>query len=282
MAMWMQDHGMEGSQASYLVDQFRKLGLQTLLAVIPGDERFAADAGFYVGGDPSIKSTGIEDVLIKSAGLLGAALTVTDIGNGWFFIGLNGDGVIEGASQDDALALSELLERIGDRPFIAAVSIPRTAFALNRAADRAENTIKEIARAVDAEGRLREGGFVDSSVPVPTRADIEQVAKVLPSGQSRLVRRVRAFLDQAGDADALCATLADDRTFSLLLVFPSKAKAESFLAAVADIRRDMRLAVDGAEERGSFSRSEADAARTELERIDFKNEGASVLMFEVR
>lgn len=282
IAAWMAQVGMDAAQAKDIVTQFRALGLETILAVIPGDERFAEDIGLYAGGDPRIKATDLEDVLIGTAGLAGAVLTVVDIGNGWFYVGANGDGTIEGASSADAAELAGLLDRIGERRFVAALSLRRAGFAMDRLRERGESAVREAARDAGAEELLREGGFVDGGPPSAEPEELRRLSKLLPSGNSRLLRRLRAFLDAAEDSEALCWTVTEAGESAIMLVFADDSGARAFLDAIAGIRRDIKLAIDGAERRGELSSAEAQDARQRVDAIDFRADGASVTMFETR
>ena len=282
-AAWLLARGIKDQDAAYLVSQFRLLGVTTILAIVPGDERFLSDAGFYVGGSPEIKATDLEDVLIKSTGLVGAALTVVDIGNGWFYIGINGDGVIEGASRRDAEALANLLDRVGDRPFIAVISMERIGFAANRARDRIEATGRQVAKDLGAEGLLQEGGFLgdDSATPADSPAKgLGELRWLAPSGNSRLAKRLSAFLHAGRNADAICWSVNGNGDAELLLVFPDEAHSMAFIASVDAIKRDLELAIQGQAERGKLTAMEADQARSRLQALRFDRQGAAVSLLE--
>jgi hypothetical protein len=125
---WMEKHGLPCPKLSYLLDQLAKAKYDTLLAVIPGDAAVLEDAGVYVGGPPDKPIEDLEDVLIKVGGfslggVAAGSLQVIPIGNGWYFVGINGDGIIEGASDAAADRMGEALDRIGDMPACAAVPI---------------------------------------------------------------------------------------------------------------------------------------------------------------
>jgi len=124
---WLKRHGMECPKVGYLLEQLAKLGYDTALAVIPGDTAILDDAGFYVGGPEGKSPEELEDVFIKVGGfgiggLTASKLQVIPIGHGWYFVGINGDGVIDGANDSSAERMSEILEHVGDRP--ACVVIP--------------------------------------------------------------------------------------------------------------------------------------------------------------
>lgn len=125
---WMAKNGLECPKLDYLLDQLSAAGFHTLLAVIPGDDAILDDAGIYVGGPAAKSSEDLEDILIKVGGfsiggLAASKLQVVAIGNGWHYVGLNGDGIIDGASSSAAGRMSEALEFIGDRPACAVVPI---------------------------------------------------------------------------------------------------------------------------------------------------------------
>lgn len=125
---WMTKNGLDCPKIDYLLDQLSAAGFDTLLAVIPGDDAILDDAGMYVGGPSAKTSEDLEDILIKVGGfsiggLAASKLQVVAIGNGWYYVGLNGDGIIDGASNSAAGRMSDALEFIGDRPACAAVPI---------------------------------------------------------------------------------------------------------------------------------------------------------------
>ena len=128
LSHWMTKHGMDCPKLDYLLEQLGKAGFETLIAVIPGDTAILDDAGIYVGGPATKSQEDLEDVLIKTGGfsiggLAASKLQVLPIGNGWYFVGINGDGVIEGAGDGPAERMSDMLEHIGERPVCAAVPI---------------------------------------------------------------------------------------------------------------------------------------------------------------
>lgn len=128
LEIWMRNRGMAFVKFDYLLERLGKAGFDTAIAVIPGDTAILDDAGIYVGGPSAKTSDDLEDALIETggfgiAGLAASTLQVVSLGNGWFFVGVNGDGVIEGASDDAAARMSDILDHVGDRPFCAAVPI---------------------------------------------------------------------------------------------------------------------------------------------------------------
>jgi hypothetical protein len=125
---WMSKNGLDCPRIDYLLNQLEAAGFDTLLAVIPGDDAILDDAGMYVGGPAAKSSEDLEDVLIKVGGfsiggLAASKLQVISIGNGWHYVGINGDGVIDGASSSAAARMSRILELVGDRPACAVVPI---------------------------------------------------------------------------------------------------------------------------------------------------------------
>lgn len=130
---WLRKHGLEFPKINYFLERLAEEGYDTVLAVIPGDlSAFAGDVGFYVGGDPKRTAEDLGKVILETVGTksklkLGAAesLKVLPVGGdktGWFYIGLNGDGVIEGADDSNATRMSEMLDLLGDQP--ACIAIP--------------------------------------------------------------------------------------------------------------------------------------------------------------
>ena len=125
---WMTKRGLGCPKLAYLLDQLGRAGFDTAIAIIPGDTSILDDAGIYVGGPAAKSSEDLEDVLIKVGGfslggLAASKLQVVPVGNGWYFVGINGDGVIEGASNNAAERMSDMLEHVGDGPACAAVPI---------------------------------------------------------------------------------------------------------------------------------------------------------------
>jgi hypothetical protein len=134
---WMKRHGLETPKLAYLLDQLNKGGYHTMVAVIPGDTAILDDAGVYVGGPADKDREELEDVLIKVGGfslggVAAAKLQVIEVGNGWYYVGINGDGVIDGASNGKAGAFTDMLEDIGDRPACVAVPVSDLASALDQ------------------------------------------------------------------------------------------------------------------------------------------------------
>lgn len=118
---WMKDNGMDSDKAAYLAGELRTRGIDTILIAIPSDERMLDDVGLFVGGTPGLGREAVEDALIKTGGLsltgaAAASLTVIEVGNGWYYIGLNGDGEVTDASAGDAGEFTDILARVNDCP----------------------------------------------------------------------------------------------------------------------------------------------------------------------
>jgi hypothetical protein len=235
---WMKDNGMDSAKASYLAEQLRVRGIDTILIGIPTDERVLDDIGIYVGGKPGIGRDAVEDALIKTGGLsvagaAAASLTVTEVGNGWYFVGLNGDGKVTDASADDAAEFSKILGRIEDCP--AAI----------------------VFRTDDFEVSLDEITF---------------------ENQSRLVRRLRDVAESIDDADAIAATISRSAKGEVVIIFPDDADAKAFGDALARIRKDMILALEGSLEQGELTAEEAAKDRAMIERLRAERRGSTVVL----
>jgi hypothetical protein len=134
---WMTRHGLDTPKLGYLLDQLDKGGYHTMVAVIPGDTSILDDAGVYVGGPSEKDREDLEDILIKVGGfslggVAAAKLQVLEVGNGWYYVGINGDGVIDGASDGKAGEFSDMLEDIGDRPACVAIPVSDLASSLDQ------------------------------------------------------------------------------------------------------------------------------------------------------
>lgn len=123
---WLSAQGQNANKGIWLAKNLRDVGVTTVLIGVPSDERFLEDVGMYVGGTPGLAQEKVEGALVRTGGIAigvgAAALTVVPVGNGWYYIGLNGDGVIDGASTSVAASFSDLLALVGDRP--AAIVFP--------------------------------------------------------------------------------------------------------------------------------------------------------------
>lgn len=287
---WMQKHGMSTMKAGYFMGKLREAGFDTLLLIIPGDESILDDAGFYIGGPSNKTRDDVEDILIMvggtEEGLVGSALTVVPVGNGWFYVGLNGDGLIDGASDGDALFLSSLLERLGDHPAAAVISFERIGLALGNASDRLERYEQLEEQRRDSRARTRISGRFDDDLDSAIDQDedfkafLEQVGGFLSENQSRLVRRLQAAWSALAIADGLAGIVNDAGRADIQLVYPSPEAAELLVKAMDRIRRDMTLAVKGGLEQGEIDREKAAAYEADINRLKFERTGSSVLLWE--
>jgi len=282
---WMMARGLDATKAIYFLDQLKAAGFDTILAVIPGDERFLEDLGFYVGGSPDSDTESVEDILIKTGGLFGATLTVEPIGNGWFYIGINGDGIIEGASNKDAIAVSSLLQRIGDKPAAAILSVSRMGFAANRAIVRTAEFAKEQLREAKRRASLDEMGMSpDQNTRMEDDPNVEQLMeaaqKLLPKKDSRLVRRLRGIGNSLLAAEAIAAIVDNDATSKVLLVFRTEADATALTTAIEKMKKDMLLAIQGSVEQNEITLDEAQIARNSLDSLQFRQQGSTIALSE--
>lgn len=235
---WMANQGLDSRKATYLAEQLRVRSLDTILIPIPGDERMLDDAGIYVGGKPGTRRDEVEDALIKTGGLsiagaAASALTVMDIGNGWFYVGLNGDGVVTDASERHAGAYAGILQRLDDCP--AAIVFPTDGFQV----------------AID---------------------------EITFENQSRLVRRLRDVAEALDDADAIAATVSRAAKGELIIVFPGEDEARGFGDALARIRKDMLLALEGSIEQGEVTKDQAEEERRMIETLRAERRGTTVVL----
>jgi hypothetical protein len=235
---WMKDNGMDSAKATYLAEQLRLSGIDTILIPIPTDERVLDDVGFWVGGAPGLGREPIEDALIKTGGLsvagaAAASLTVVEVGNGWYYVGISGDGVVTDASDDDAREFSDILARVDDCP--AAIV-------------------------------LRTEGFEVS------------LDEITFESQSRLVRRLRAAAESIDEAVAIAATLSRAARGELILVFETPGEAENFGKAIAGIRKDMLLALEGSIEQGEVTPEAAARDRAMIEKLQAEQRGSVVVL----
>lgn len=282
---WMMARGLDATKAIYFLDQLKAAGFDTILAIIPGDERFLDDLGFYVGGSPDSDTESVEDILIKTGGLLGATLTVEPIGNGWFYIGMNGDGIIEGASNKDAIAISSLLQQIGDKPAAAILSVSRMGFAANRAFVRTTEFAKEQFREAKRRASLDEMGMSpDQNTRMEDDPNVEQLMeaaqKLLPKKDSRLVRRLRGIGNSLLAAEAIAAIVDNDATSKVLLVFRTEADATALTTAIEKMKKDMLLAIQGSVEQNEITLDEAQTARSSLDSLQFRQQGSAIALSE--
>lgn len=282
---WMMARGLDATKAIYFLDQLKAAGFDTILAVIPGDERFLEDLGFYVGGSPDSDKESVEDILIKTGGLFGATLTVEPIGNGWFYIGINGDGIIEGASNKDAIAISSLLQQIGDKPAAAILSVSRMGFAANRAFVRTTEFAKEQFREAKRRASLDEMGMSpDQNTRMEDDPNVEQLMeaaqKLLPKKDSRLVRRLRGIGNSLLAAEAIAAIVDNDATSKVLLVFRTEADATALTTAIEKMKKDMLLAIQGSVEQNEITLDEAQTARSSLDSLQFRQQGSAIALSE--
>lgn len=242
--IWLKDHRMESLGAAPLLRSLKSAGALTLLIAVPGDAALADDLGFYVGGTRDMTQTIVEDCLIESVGLVGGACSVVPIGTNWFFVGLTGDGVLEGASAEHAEEFSGLLEALDDASFTAVISPSRMARSIG----------------LSAEG----------STPG------DYLASLLPSDDRRLARRARSFLRAADRAQAITVTTTAQGESVLAAVFESPSAAEAFAKACEDISKDLKLSLNGRVKRGEVSEAEAASELQFLESLRVVPEGRSV------
>lgn len=287
---WMMKHGMPTMKAGYFIGKLREAGFDTLLLVLPGDDSILEDAGFYIGGPSTKTRDDVEDILIMvggtEEGLVGSALTVVPVGNGWFFVGLNGDGVIDGASDGDARFLSNLLDRLGDHPAAAVISFERIGLALGDANDRLERYAELEEQRRENRARPRISGRFDEDLDAAIDQDeefqafLEQVGEYLSENQSRLVRRLQAAWSALAIADGLAGIVNDAGRAGIQLVYPSPEAAELLVKAMDRIRRDMSLAVKGGLEQGEIDREKAAAYEADINKLKVERIGSSVLLWE--
>lgn len=241
---WLKDHGMESLGAAPLLRSLKSAGALTLLIAVPGDAALADDLGFYVGGTRDMTQATVEDCLIESVGLVGGACSVVPMGTNWFFVGLTGDGVLEGASADHADEFSGLLEAVDDASFTAIISPSRMAQSIG----------------LSAEGSTP-GDYLGS---------------LLPSDDRRLARRARAFLRAADRAQAITLTSSAQAGSILALVFETQDAAGAFVSSCENIRKDLKLSLDGRMKRGELTEEEAAAELQFLEGLKLAQQGRSV------
>lgn len=241
---WLKDHRMESLGAASLLRSLKSAGALTLLIAVPGDAALAEDLGFYVGGTLGLTQTTVEDCLIESVGLVGGACSVVPIGTNWFFVGLTGDGVVEGASADHADEFSGLLEAVDDASFTAIVSPSRIAQSI---------------------GLSSEG-----STPG------EYLGSLLPSDDRRLSRRARAFLRTADRAQAISVTSSAQAGSVLAIVFETPVEAGAFVNSCENIRKDLKLSLEGQMKRGELTEEEATAELQFLEGLKLDQQGRLV------
>jgi hypothetical protein len=235
---WMKDNGMDSAKATYFAEQLRLSGIDTILIPIPTDERMLDDVGFWVGGAPGLGREPVEDVLIKTGGLsvagaAAASLTVVEVGNGWYYVGISGDGTVTDARDEDAKEFSDILGKVDDCP--AAIV-------------------------------FRTNGFEVS------------LDEITFESQSRLVRRLRAVAESIDDAVAIAATISRSARGELILVFETAGEAESFGKALAGIRKDMLLALEGSVEQGEVTAAEAAKDRAMIEKLRAEQRGSVVVL----
>ena len=201
---WMRNHGMECPRLDYLLEQLGKAGFDTAIAVIPGDTAILDDAGIYVGGPSTKAADDLEDALIKTGGfsiggLAASKLQVVSLGNGWFFVGINGDGVIDGASDGAAARMSDILDQVGDRPFCAAVPIEGLDATLADIApgdqSRLIRRLRAAAAALDDAIALSVGVTADGRSEVALVFPDEESAAALDKAASRIRRDLQLSVE---------------------------------------------------------------------------------------
>jgi len=281
---------MPTMKTGYFISKLREAGFDTLLFVLPGDTSILDDVGFYVGGPTTKSRDDVEDILIMvggtEEGLVGSALTVVPLTNGWFYIGLNGDGTIDRASDSDARFLSDLLDRLGDHPASAVVSFERIGLAFGNSDDAlARHAELESERGANRP-RQRVGGNLNDDLDSAIDADedfkqfLSQVGEFLTANQSRIVRRLHAAWSALAIADGLAGVVNDEGRAGIQLVYPSPEAAELLVKALDRIRRDMNLAVKGGLEQGEIDQAQAVAYEADISRLKVERTGSSVLLWE--
>ena len=230
---WLKEYRMDSLSASPLLAALKQAGALTVMIAVPGDAAVADDLGLYVGGTTALTQAGVEDCLIESMGLVGGAFAVVPMGRDWFFVGLTGDGVVEGTSPDGSAEFASLLAAVDDASFTVVISPSRVARALGLAGD---------------------GSGVG-----------DYLADLLPSDDRRIARRARAFLQAADGAKGITLTKPAQGSSTIALVFDAEESGKAFADACENIRGDMRLALQGRIKRGEI---DPQAAATELQFID--------------
>jgi hypothetical protein len=242
---WLARTGASKSRASTLLACLRDAGALTVLVAVPGDSALTSDAGFYVGGTPALTQEAVEDCLIMGAGLVGSACSVVPKEGDWFFVGLFGDGDVEGSNPDDASDFVAVLKKLDDTEFTVVFSL------------------KRIARVL---------GAGDSTGVGPS----EFLAGFVPSDDRRVARRLRALLNAADKALAITYTTAAGSEGDFTAVFETEAAAVAFEGACAGIRKDMTLALEGKIARGEVGTEEALNERRFIEAFTPIREGELV------
>jgi len=204
LAGWMSKHGLECPKLDYLLDQLEQAGFDTAIAAIPGDTAILDDAGLYIGGPTTRSAEDLEDVLIKVGGfgiggVAASKLQVIPIGSGWYFVGINGDGVIEGASYAAAARMSEMLSHVGDRPACAVVPIEGLDIAIDDIApgdqSRLIRRLRGVTEVLEAAVALAAGVNADGRSEVIIVFPDEQTAAALDKAMSRVRRDMHLALD---------------------------------------------------------------------------------------
>jgi hypothetical protein len=215
---WMAKHGLECPKLDYLLDQLEGAGFDTAIAVIPGDSTILDDAGLYVGGPDSKSAEDLEDVLIKVGGfslggVAASKLQVIPIGSGWYYVGINGDGVIEGASDAAAERMSQMLEHIGDRPACAAVPIEGLDDAISDIApgdqSRMVRRLRAVASALEAAVALAVGVSTEGRSEVIIVFPDEESAAALDKAMGRIRRDMNLAVDGSLEQREITAEEAD-------------------------------------------------------------------------
>lgn len=214
---WMSKHGLECPKLDYLLDQLEQAGFDTAIAVIPGDTAILDDAGLYVGGPSTKSAEDLEDVLIKVGGfgiggVAASKLQVIPIGSGWYFVGINGDGVIEGASDAAAARMSEMLSHVGDRPACAAVPIEGLDDAIDDIApgdqSRLIRRLRAVAEALEAAVALAVGVSAEGRSEVVIVFPDEESAAALDKAASRIRRDMQLSVEGSLEQGELTAEQA--------------------------------------------------------------------------
>ena len=198
---------------------------------------------------------------------------------------MNGDGIIEGASNKDAIAISSLLQQIGDKPAAAILSVSRMGFAANRAFVRTTEFAKEQFREAKRRASLDEMGMSpDQNTRMEDDPNVEQLMeaaqKLLPKKDSRLVRRLRGIGNSLLAAEAIAAIVDNDATSKVLLVFRTEADATALTTAIEKMKKDMLLAIQGSVEQKEITLDEAQIARNSLDSLQFRQQGSTIALYE--
>ncbi|MSR45312.1 MAG: hypothetical protein EXS15_08185 [Phycisphaerales bacterium] len=214
---------------SMLRDGLTGIGATTIVAFVPGDATFIDDMGFYIGATADMDPELIEDEFVRAGGVSGMLVTnmlaVTSLGQGWYFVGVSGDGRIEGASESRANEFAKALEQCDDLPLAAAALADWTPPA-----------------------------WVEE-VSASSHGESADVMSHLPRLNGRLMRRLDALGASLKSVWAFNAGLDHDRVV-VAMVFEDDGAATDFESALTRIKKDIELARDGGLRSGEISASD--------------------------